>query len=96
MKARTLFSISILVLAVLITTGSCATTPKTKVERESFKNRVFMHSVRSGDFDNIKELIDEGLDVNTQDNDGCTALWFAIKNRNVDIEKLLREAGAKE
>jgi len=34
MKTRTLLSIFILVLAVLIITGGCATTPKTKEERE--------------------------------------------------------------
>jgi hypothetical protein len=62
MKTRTILtiSISILVLAVLIITGSRATTSKSKEEREGVSQEVFLQSVRSGDIAEVKRLIEAG------------------------------------
>ena len=67
MKTRMLISIFILVLVVLIITSSCATTPKTKEEREGGQPEVFFQAIRSGDYADVKRLIEEGADVNAQD-----------------------------
>ncbi|MBA7526520.1 hypothetical protein ES705_18682 [subsurface metagenome] len=90
MKIRTLAIIIILVLAVLIIIGGCATTPKPQEERE-----VFFQSVSSGDYAEVKRLIEEGANVNAQANDGVTALIFASGFGHTDIARLLIEAGAK-
>jgi ankyrin repeat protein len=96
MKTKTLLSILIFVLAVLIITSSCATTPKTKEEREGVQPEVFFQSVKSGDYAEVKKLIKAGADVNAQDKYGYTALKWASRSGHTDIVKLLREAGAKE
>ena len=85
MKTRMLVSILILVLAVLIIIGGCAPTSK-----------VFFKLVRSGDYAEVKRLIDKGADVNAQDNEGSTALKWARTKKHPKIVELLKEAGAKE
>ena len=94
MKTRALVSIVILVLTVLII-SSCATTPKTKEEREGVHPEVFFESVRSGDYAEVKRLIEEGANVNAKDNDGATALMWASLKGHQEVSKLLIEAGAK-
>jgi uncharacterized membrane protein YvbJ len=91
MKTQTLVSILILVLAVLIIVGSCATTPKTQEEKEGVPDKVFLQAVKSGDYAEVKKLIGEGADVNAQDNDGWTALMLASDQENPEIPKLLIE-----
>lgn len=41
-------------------------------------------------------LLDKGVDPNTEANDGLTALTWARKHGNVELEKILLKAGAKE
>ena len=85
-------SILILVLAVLIITGSCATTPKTQ-ERENDNQEIFFQAVRSGDIAEVKRLIEEGVDVNTQDKFGHTALIPASNFGYTEVAQLLIEEG---
>ncbi len=74
MKARTLVSILILVLAVLIIIDGCTRTPKTqetkedvKLEtKEDVKLEAFFQSIKSGDYAEVKRLIEEGADVNSR------------------------------
>ena len=87
MKTSTLLSILILVLALLIIAGSSAIASDTEV---------FFQSVRSGDFAEVKRLIEEGADVNAQNNYGGTALMRASQEGHPEVAKLLIEAGAKE
>jgi len=96
MKTRTFVIISILVLAVLTITNSCATTPKIKEERGLVRPKVFFRSVKRGDLANVKRLIEKGANVNAQTNDGYTALILASRYGHKEIAKLLIEAGAKE
>ncbi len=96
MKTITFVIILILVLAVLIITSSCATTPKTQAEGEGVQPEVFFQSVKGGDYAEVKRLIEEGADVNAQDNDGHTILMYASMTGHPGVDKLLRAAGAKE
>jgi hypothetical protein len=42
----------------------------------------------------IRFLIEEGLDVNSEDDDGVTSLWYCASNGETDLCKLLIERGA--
>ena len=42
----------------------------------------------------LKVIIDKGADVNAQDNDGKTALMYAIEGKNQEYVKLLIDSGA--
>ena len=81
MKARALVFILPSVLVVLLI-NSCATTPK-----------MLIQSAESGDYAEVKRLIEEGVNVNARDWDGHTALMFASKKGNTEITKLLIDAG---
>ncbi len=82
MKTRTFVIILILVFAVLLI-SSCAITP------------IIIKTVESGDYSEVKRLIEEGADVNTQANTGETALIVASAFGHTEVVKSLIEAGAK-
>ena len=84
----------IIVLLIFIVFFGCATTPKIKEEKEGVKPETFFQSVESGDFAEVKRLIEAGADVNAQENDGSTALMWASLEGHAGITRLLIEAGA--
>ena len=96
MKTRTIVSIFILVLAVLVIIGGCATTPKTQKERESVNQEVFFKSAMRGDYVEVKRLIEEGADVSVQNTGEATALTYASLFGHTEIVKMLIKAGAKK
>ncbi len=51
-------------------------------------------TVRNYSVDLVKLLINFGLNVNAQNNEGATALHFACKNNNYEVVKLLIDNGA--
>ena len=51
-------------------------------------------AVRAGDLARGRTLLADGVDVNTSDGDGTTALHWAALNDDVDTAKVLIEAGA--
>ena len=54
-----------------------------------------IYSARIGEFDDVKEMLDEKTDVNTKDkNTGNTALHMACANGHYDIVKLLLKHNA--
>ena len=48
----------------------------------------------TGNLKRVRELVDNGANVNTRDEDGETALMWASCNNHLDIVKLLLEKGA--
>jgi ankyrin repeat protein len=82
MKTRTLVFILTSVLIVLLI-SSCATTP-TRLNQ----------SAEHGDYNEVKRLLEKGVDVNAQDKEGATALMYASKAGSTDVVNLLIDAGA--
>jgi len=85
MKTKTLFIILIFVLAILIITDSFVSASDTEL---------LFRSVRRDDYFKVKRLIEEGADVNAQNNYGDTALMIASKRGHTEVAKLLIEEGA--
>ena len=85
MKIRKIIVSPVLILGVLVVTASCVTTSKGLI-----------FSVASGDYAGVKRSIEEGADVNAQDNDKGTALMAASQGGHKKIVKLLKKAGATE
>jgi len=48
-----------------------------------------------GDLEQVKALIEQGIDPNTADDEGYSALQAAAENDHLDIVKLLVSKGAK-
>ncbi len=46
-------------------------------------------SVREGDIEKIKLLLDKGINVNTKDKEGWTPLHWATKNKHTELALLL-------
>jgi ankyrin repeat protein len=94
MKTRTIVTILLPVLAVLIITGSCATAPRIKEKNESTKEEALFYAVRKFDYAEVKRVIGAGADVNARDKRGYTAVIWASAWKQTEIVKLLIEAGA--
>jgi len=60
----------------------------------SIKEDQLMEACEGGELDEAKRLVDEGVDVNSMDEDGYTPLWSAAIYGNVDIVRLLLDRGA--
>src|SRR5207237_10706753 len=51
-------------------------------------------AIRNGDHAQVRKLIGAGVDVNTVDNDGTTALMHSVIESDVKMMKLLMDKGA--
>jgi Zn-dependent protease with chaperone function len=51
-------------------------------------------AVVQGDLNKMNELLLDGVDLDTQDHDGWTALHWAVEDSNIDASKAILEAGA--
>lgn len=53
-----------------------------------------LSALKHGDLQDVKNLIQEGINLDLQDEHGNTALQYSIENGHIDIVKLLLVAGA--
>ncbi len=89
----------ILTLAILTSALTFANTHSTNPNLEGKFNLIvtnvnsFCKLIQMGDYDTVKTLIEEGVDVN-QKSTGLTPLMFAARHNRADIAILLIEHGA--
>ena len=57
-------------------------------------NGKLIKSVKDGDYENVKKLIKQGVNLNEKDDTGMTPLMIAVYNGNYEIAKLLINNGA--
>ncbi|MEH7377743.1 ankyrin repeat domain-containing protein [Neobacillus drentensis] len=57
-------------------------------------NDKLFQAVENTETDTIRRLIEEGIDINSQDSQGRTATMIATYNNDVEIAKILIDAGA--
>ena len=53
-----------------------------------------MRAALDGNTESVRELINQGADINRRDDSGRTALMFAVVNRHYETMKVLLEHGA--
>ena len=63
-------------------------------QNESGDNSIMSAALGTGDCDTVRWLIEQGVDVNYCDKEGCTAVYCAAGAGNLDVLKLLKERGA--
>lgn len=56
--------------------------------------QALVEAIKSGDIQTVQNFIAKGADLNGSDSNFCTPLWWAVDRGNVDIARLLIEAGA--
>jgi len=94
MKSRNNVPTLIFIFIVLLIVCSCTSTPKTKEQREDVQPEVLLQLLISGDYVEVKSLVEAGANVNAQNHAGATALIVASQFGNKEIAELLIKAGA--
>merc|ERR1711998_375782 len=65
------------------------------LERTNTGKTILIIASQMGKIELVKTfLLFRATDINSRSNNGCTALWYAVKNRNNDVVKYLLESGA--
>jgi ankyrin repeat protein len=54
----------------------------------------FINAIIDAEYSKAKQLLAAGADVNLQDDGGCTALFCAVQNQNIDMIEHLLKNGA--
>ena len=54
-------------------------------------SKKFLEACNHGNLPEVRECIEEGVDVNVQDEDGVSAAMIAMKNKNIEVLKILSE-----
>jgi len=76
-------------------TNRVSSQPKNKRRKVKFGDGcVFLASCAAGDVEEVKDLLDRAVDVNTANVDGLTALHQACIDNNLDMVEFLLAAGA--
>jgi ankyrin repeat protein len=87
-------SVTIAVCDLLIEKGANVNDQLTGDDATGWTAIMFASS--NGKLDLVKYLISKGADVNLKAKDGTSALSLALKDKNDDIIKILKDNGAKE
>jgi len=89
--------LSIALLSIILVSAKNETSNnhfKTASLTYSMSVNAFCKLIQMGDFETVKSLIEDGIDVNKKST-GLTPLMFAARHNKVEIAKLLIKNGAK-
>ena len=93
---KLVLSIALLLSVILVSANNETSKNDIQVYVSNYITNVnsFCKLIQMGDYDAVKSLIEEGVDVN-QRSTGLTALMFAARHNKAEIAELLIEHGAK-
>jgi len=57
---------------------------------------MLLDACEDGDLEKVKQLLENGADVNAKDKDGLTALMYASYNGHKEVVELLKSYSAEE
>ncbi|WP_082631761.1 ankyrin repeat domain-containing protein [Cytobacillus praedii] len=69
-------------------------TQEKEIRAELDRNEQLIQAAERKETETIKRLVEEGIDINTKDSEGRTAIMIATYNNDVDTAKVLIKAGA--
>ncbi|XP_065179615.1 uncharacterized protein LOC135810074 isoform X2 [Sycon ciliatum] len=81
-------------LATAAATGKQKKKVMEGVAKDTWGETPVHRAARNGDLPRIKQCIDQGMDVNCQDNAGWTPLHEAISRNRIDVAEILLQNGA--
>ena len=58
------------------------------------KDKAFLSAAKEGKLDEVKSLLEEGVDIDCYDAYACTALFWAAANNHINNVELLIDKGA--
>lgn len=92
---KSILTFALLLSVVIVSAKTEITNTINPVETEYSTNvNDFCKLIQVGDYESVKSMIEEGIDVNKKST-GLTPLMFAARHNKVKIVKLLIENGAK-
>ena len=61
-----------------------------KTKSLSYLSKKFLEACNYGNVHEVKECIKKGVDINVKDDEGTNAAMIAMKNKNIEVMKILR------
>ena len=89
-EAIRMFFLMVIIILILIIAGVV----NYSYNKEKEKYRDYYSLMNASDNEELKRLLENGIDINAKDGDGWTALMDASNKGNLEIAKYLLENGA--
>ena len=86
--------LTVIIVPIVIVMIIAAAISKEKEEEKKEKYRDYYSLINASDNEELKRLLENGIDINAKDGDGWTALMDASNKGNLEIAKYLLENGA--
>ena len=93
-EAIIMFFLMVIIILILIIAGVVNYSYNKEKEEEKEKYRDYYSLMNASDNEELKRLLENGIDINAKDGDGWTALMDASNKGNLEIAKYLLENGA--
>ena len=95
-EAIRMFFLLVIIILILIIAGvvNYSYNKEEEKEKKKEKYRDYYPLMNASDNEELKRLLENGIDINAKDGDGWTALMDASNKGNLEIAKYLLENGA--
>jgi len=89
-------SVIILIACTILVLCACGKDYRKVLEKKGlpFSQEAFLKEVRAGNKENVELFIKAGMDINSRDKDGSSALMVASEKGEVEMAQLLIQNGA--